>query len=146
MDERRKPTNSDARRRELTPQQAAAADLLASGRTVTDAAEAVGVARQTVSEWLNRSNTFQAEVGRRRGEVWDCAVDRLRGLLPKALDLIERELQGNSLTAAMAVLRAAGLHGVGAPTGPRTLEEVELAEQEREADRRLRAMGADLMP
>lgn len=46
----------------------------------------------------------------------------------------------------MAVLGAAGLHGVGAPTGARTVEEVELAEQERAADRRLRAMGAELMP
>lgn len=145
MDKRQSPTNGDARERELTPQKAAAADLLASGRTVTDTAEAVGVTRQTISEWLNRSNTFQAGVGRRRGEVWDCAVDRLQGLLPKALDLIERELQGNSLAAALAVLKAAGLHGVGAPTGPRTVEEVELAAEESAADRRLRAMGAELM-
>ena len=38
----------------LTPQQEAAADLLAVGRTVTEVAAQVGVARQTVSEWLKR--------------------------------------------------------------------------------------------
>jgi hypothetical protein len=46
---RHKATDADTA---LTPQQEAAADLLATGKTVTDTAEAIGVTRQTVSECL----------------------------------------------------------------------------------------------
>src|SRR5262245_24025731 len=66
MDGRRKPTNNDASKWELTPQQAAAVDLLAAGRMVSETAEAVGVVRQTVSEWLNQHHGFQAELNQRR--------------------------------------------------------------------------------
>jgi DNA-binding NarL/FixJ family response regulator len=59
--ERRKATNPDASEEwALTPQQEAAVDLLATGRTVTDTADAVGVARQTVSEWVNQHYGFRA--------------------------------------------------------------------------------------
>lgn len=54
---RQEPTNPDTA---LTPQQEAAADLLATGKTVTDTAEAIGVTRQTVSEWLHYNPEFQA--------------------------------------------------------------------------------------
>ena len=49
---RRTTTNPDgaAARPSLTPQQELAVDLLAGGKTVTEATAAVGVARQTVSE------------------------------------------------------------------------------------------------
>ncbi|MFT4571945.1 MAG: hypothetical protein ACI91F_002842 [Candidatus Binatia bacterium] len=144
MSARRNTSKADTNEGKLTPQQAAAADLLASGQTVTKAAEAVGVSRQTVSGWLNREYAFQAEIGRRRGEVWDGACDRLRSLLPAALGVIERELQGNSVSAALAVIKAAGLHGIGAPTGPRTFEEVEMADRARAVAQRQRRFDITL--
>jgi transposase-like protein len=68
---RRAATNPDteADRWALNPQQEAAVALLAAGTTVTDAAEAIGVARQTVSEWLHHHHGFKAALNRRREEV-----------------------------------------------------------------------------
>jgi len=134
---RQNPTKDDTPK-ELTPQQFAAADMLATGRTVTETAESVGVARQTVSGWLNQSREFRAEFGQRRGEIWEVSGARLRALLPKALDALEQSLQAGSVAAATAVLRAAGLHALGAPTDPRTVEDVEIAEKQERADRQLR--------
>lgn len=83
---RQKATKPDtAEEWTLSPQQQTAVDLLATGRTVTEAAEAVGVARQTVSEWLNQHRGFQAELNRRRQELWAASTDCLRALVPKAL-------------------------------------------------------------
>jgi len=101
----------------LTPQQETAVDLLCTGKTVTDTAKACGVARQTVSEWLHHHSGFQDACIRRRRELWEELTDRLRSLLPKAIDVVEQELTGESpLPAAVHVLKACGLYGVPAPT------------------------------
>ena len=89
---RRNPTNPDTLDWTLTPQQETAVDLLASGKTVTDTATAIEVTRQTVSEWLNHHPGFQAALNSRRQELWAGVSDTLRGLLPKALDVLKREL------------------------------------------------------
>lgn len=135
--QRQNPTKDDTPK-DLTPQQLAAADMLATGRTVTETAEALGVARQTVSGWRNQCHDFRAEVGRRRAEIWETSGARLRALLPKALDTLEQSLQAGSIAAAMAVLRAAGLHALGAPTDPRCAEDVVIADKQERADRELR--------
>jgi hypothetical protein len=67
---RHKPTNPDTPDWTLTPQQAMAVDLLASGKTITDTAQAIEVSRQTVSEWLNHHPGFQAALNSRRQELW----------------------------------------------------------------------------
>ena len=88
----RKPTktNDDGR---LTPQQSTAVDLLVSGKTLTDTAAALAVNRETVSGWVNHFPPFQAALNARRQELWDGMTERLRGLLPKALDVIEQQLK-----------------------------------------------------
>jgi hypothetical protein len=151
----------------LTPQQAAVCDLLAGGRTLTDAAAVVGVDRATVSQWTNHNLLFQASLNQRRQQLWADIVEGLRGLLPQALAVLQEELEGQGpgrLTAAVHLLKCTGLYGqVGAPTGPATVEDVEqaqrrqalerarteltaedvtLAEQRREADRTLAALSA----
>ena len=88
-----------------------------------------------MSQWLNQSPVFQAEVGARRAEVWNGASDRLRSLLPAALEVIARELQNGSVSAALGVLKAAGLHGLGPPPGPATVEDAAVEARERQADR-----------
>jgi CRP-like cAMP-binding protein len=93
---RRKPTEPDTPNWTLSPQQETAVTLLASGKTITDTAIAVEVTRQTVSEWVNHHPGFQAAVNARRQELWDGMVDTLRGLLPKALDVLARELEGDT--------------------------------------------------
>jgi len=98
---RQKPTNSDGGKWTLTPKQRATLDLLAAGTSVTDAAEAMTVSRQTVSDWLHHHHGFQAALNRRRRELWTNVSDRLRALLPKALTVLEREIgQGDTELAA----------------------------------------------
>jgi len=97
----------------LSQSQLTAVDLLVSGATVTATAEAIGAVRQTVSEWLNQNAEFKAALNRRRLELWNEQSDRLRGMLPKALDCVEAFLESGSgqdqLRAALGVLRMAGI-------------------------------------
>lgn len=109
----------------LNPKQEAALELLAAGKNVTETAEAIGVARQTVSDWLNNQAAFIAAYNARRQELWGAASERLRAMVPKALEVLEGDLTAGNTAAAIAVLKAAGLHGLTAPTGPTTTADVE---------------------
>src|SRR5215813_1469140 len=101
---RQKPTHPDTRDWSLSPQQETAVDLLASGKTVTATAEALEVTRQTVSEWLQHHPGFQAALNRRKQELWTGMTDTLRGLLPKAIEVLKNELEGETpLPAAIHV-------------------------------------------
>ena len=141
---RHKPTNPDTPDWTLTPQQETAVDLLASGKTLTDTAIAIDVTRQTVSEWLNYHPGFQAALNRRRQELWAGMTDTLRGLLPKALEVLKCELEGEQpLPAAVHVLKACGLYGMLPPRGPAEVEDAALAEQERQSERRAALMAAE---
>ena len=140
---RQKPTNPDTPDWTLTPQQETAVDLLASGKTVTDTAAAVEVTRQTVSEWLNHHPGFQAALNSRRQELWVGMTDALRGLLPKALEVLKCALEGETpLPTAVHVLKACGLYGIVTPLGPKEVEDAVLAKQERESERRRIAVFA----
>jgi hypothetical protein len=142
---RQNPTNPDVSRYALTPQHETAVDLLAAGSNLTEAAEKVGVTRQTVSEWVNRNPAFQAALNRRRQELWAEASDKLRGLLPAALALLEQDVEGGNLKAAVAVLRSAGLDRLLPPQGSVDPAEIEAAEVETEFKRSSRTLMAGLM-
>ena len=140
---RQKPTNPDTPDWTLTPQQETAVDLLASGKTVTDTATSVEVTRQTVSEWLNHHPGFQAVLHSRRQELWIGMTNTLRGLLPKALEVLQCELEGeHPLPAAVHVLKACGLYGMLPPRGPTEVEDAVLAEQQRLKQRQYAALAA----
>src|SRR2546423_585802 len=96
---RQNPTNPDTSQYALSHQQDTVVDLLAAGSNLTEAAEKVGVSRQTVSEWVNRNPAFQAALNRRRQELWAEASDKLRGLLPPALTVLEQALKEGNLKA-----------------------------------------------
>jgi hypothetical protein len=121
----------------LSQQQQTAVDLLVSGKTLQETADAIGVQRPTVSQWVNHHAGFQAALNSRRQELWDGVVDTLRGLLPKALEVLKQELAGDTpLPAAIQVLKSCGLYGaVGRPTGPTTVEEAEQAQLSRAVER-----------
>jgi transposase-like protein len=144
MERRQNATESDDRSWTLTTQQEAAADLLAAGATITETAEKLGVARQTVSEWRNHNPGFQAAINSRRQDLWQAQSDRLRALLPKALNLLEGAIDDGGVNAAVAVLKAAGLHGLQPPEGPTTAEDAESAIKEQETARRDRSLFASL--
>jgi hypothetical protein len=118
----------------LTPQQAAAVDALAFGVTVTDAADTVKVSRQTVSGWLHHDASFQAALNARRQELWTGHVERLRSLVPKAMDTLEAAVSDEQQGVAVAVhiLKAAGLYGLREPNGSIHVDEIKSAEQRRE--------------
>src|SRR5207302_1319021 len=106
-----------------SPQQETAVGLLASGKTVDETAQALGVTRPTVGAWL-RHPGMQAALNGRRQEQWAGMTDRLRSLLPKALDVLEQELEGeNRIQAAVHLLKAAGAYGLSVPSGPVDPEE-----------------------
>jgi hypothetical protein len=118
----------------LTPQQETAVDLLAFGATVTDAAATVKVSRQTVSEWRNHHAGFQAVLNARRRELFAENQERLRSLVPKALETLEGSLgdKRQAMATAVHILKAAGLYGLPEPSGSIHVDEIESAEQTRQ--------------
>jgi hypothetical protein len=123
-----------------------AISLLAAGRSITDTAEAIEVTRQTVSAWVHHHPGFQAALNSRRQELWADVSDRLRGLLPKALDVIEQELLGEApLSAAVHILKACRLYGLPVPQGPIEPEELAAQEQERANRRKQRLRMANIL-
>ena len=62
----------------------------------------------------------------RRFRDWEATEERLRSLVPKALEVLEKVLANEadpklSANVALAVLRAAGLYGLEQPSKPRRL-------------------------
>src|SRR5262245_42807538 len=105
-------TNGYKRLHGLTVEQQNAVDLLVTGRTDAEAADAVGVHRVTITRWRLHDAHFQAALNRRRQEVWGESLDRLRALVPQALAVLEERLasETDGLRAAIQIVRLAGLH------------------------------------
>jgi hypothetical protein len=164
MPSRRYQTNSDARPDwSLSEQQLTAIDLLVTGKNLQDTANAIGVQRGTVSQWVNHHPGFQAALNRRRQELWADMIDGLRALLPKAIEVLAQALEGeDSLAAAIHVLKSCGLYGTAAaPSGPiepegiaarmqlaedarqHAAEEADIAIKRRSYDRFLSALASD---
>ena len=100
----------------LTVKQQNTIDLLLQGGTHQEAADAVGVVRTTVSKWASHDPYFQAELNRRRAEIWGASVDRLRSLLLRALVALEFELEQGKQRGrvALEIVRLVGLDRSGA--------------------------------
>jgi len=116
-------TKPDRTRQPLSVEQENAIDLLVSGTSDRETAAAVGVSRQTVCGWRNHHPAFVAALNARRLEVWGGSSDRLRALLPTALDCLEGAITGEApdWKAAAKVVELAGLdrQGAGVPNlGP----------------------------
>ncbi len=94
---------------ELTPDQAAALDLLLAGQTVTAAAAAVGVARETVSRWRNSDPAFQGAYNAALQSAHDAMGKKLLDARARAIDtladLLESDDQAIALKSAAALLR-----------------------------------------
>lgn len=97
----------------LSIEQQNAIDLLVTGKTDREVAEAVGVSRQTVCQWRLHNPVFQAELNKRRKEVWGATVDKMRALLPEALDTLAAELRNpdnkDRWKVALELLKMSGL-------------------------------------
>lgn len=102
---------------ELTPDQATALDLLLSGQTITAAAAAVGVTRETVSRWRNSDPAFQAAYNAAMQSAYDVGQARLLDARGKALDrlaaLVDSPNTNYALKAAALLLRVPVLPPAG---------------------------------
>ena len=104
------------RTRQLTGEQESALDLLVTGRSDREVAEALGIPRQTVAEWRNRDALFAAELNARRNALWRGYLDRMRSMVGRALDELEAGLGEQD----PKVRQAAALHILKLATGPGT--------------------------
>jgi transposase-like protein len=95
---------------DLSDKQRLAVDLLASGRSMKDTAQAVGVDPRTLFRW-RQDESFGEELGERRRELHSVASDRLGALLEPALDVLEQQLNDRydraRFRAAATILRLA---------------------------------------
>ncbi len=106
----------------LTMPQLNAIDLLAGGKTDKQTAELLNLSRTCITKWRLYDPIFQAALNRRRAEVWSAGIDRLRSLIPVALDALAVELENpdspHRLKAATEILRLVQLPGGSAGIGP----------------------------
>jgi len=122
----------------LTLAQQNAVDLLAAGKNDTETAEALNLNRVTVTRWRLYSPAFRAALADQRAAVWGASADRLRALLPRALDALAEALDqaddADRVTVAIAVLKLAGPLPL-VPTDPTDPEDVLRRDLERERQR-----------
>ena len=104
--------------RELTTEQQSAIDLLATGKTDLETAEAVGVHCGTVAKWRLHHPHFQAMLNARRQEAFGAVADKLRSAASKAVDTLVAAAESGNVPAAMAILKATALDKLPRPTGP----------------------------
>ena len=108
----KKATNSYKRERGLTIEQLNAIDLLIVGKTDKEVAELTGVNRVTITKWKNYDIYFQAELNQRRKEVWNGSIDKMRALVPMAMEKLEREIEGpNGWKVSMEIIKICGING-----------------------------------
>ena len=124
---------------ELNHRQLAAIDALIAGATDEEAATAASVHRVTVNTWKNHNPFVIAELRARREEVWGASVEKLRTLLPKAIERLEREIEAGpyGLKAALALVKLCGLaewRAGSGPVGPQEVFEEMIREKRRRSD------------
>jgi hypothetical protein len=99
----------------LSIEQQNAIDLLITGISDREVAEKVGVVRQTVTKWRSFHPEFIAELGRRREEVWGFSADKIRSLLPRAIEVVEQTIDDpqnpDRLKLAVEILKQSGIIG-----------------------------------
>jgi hypothetical protein len=105
---------SEAEAVELNLAQCRAVAALAGGATITAAAEAAGVSRQTLYAWLVGAPGFVAELNRARAEARDAIRREVRALATSAVATMRWLIESPDsppairLRAAQAVLTAVG--------------------------------------
>jgi hypothetical protein len=123
----------------LTIEQENAIDLLITGKSDRDTAEAVGVNRMTVWQWRHEHPVFMATLERRRAEVWRQPQERLRALLAKSVENLAAAVEDGDLKASIEVLKAVGMYGNGTMNAIHQQDPEQLIAQE--AERRVRREG-----
>ena len=99
----------------LSPVQVKVLAELLTGKTITDAATAAGVARVTVHAWLREDFAFQAAWNRDRQELRRENYARLERLAGKAVDCLEKAIDGDDVKAALEIVKGMGILAPATP-------------------------------
>ncbi len=105
-------TNQDEKEK-LTPAQIHCLNLLVVGESITGAAEQLGLARQTISKWLNQNEEFQIALREKQTENFDDEVRRIKSKTARAIEVLFDSLESDNarirLSAASKLLTVVGL-------------------------------------
>ncbi len=105
-------------------QEAAILELLRGQHTDREIADLVGVDRITLYKWKTRDPWFITELNRRRDQLWQYELDRLRSLGRAALDFLAQEfVEHPSTSTALAILRHVSIP-TSSPSGPTDVEAI----------------------
>ena len=102
-------TTTDQTRQNLTIQQETALYALLNGASQQQASIQAGVARTTVTNWVNHFIPFIQEMNRRRNERTHLLSEHGTRVAQKALTTVENAIEEGDSKLAMAYLSALGL-------------------------------------
>jgi hypothetical protein len=94
---------------DLSPGQERTVEALVAGSTITAAAEAAGVTRQTIHRWLRESFAFQACLNAARRDLREEVENRLEALATEAIEVVAQAIREGDARVGLAVLRGLGL-------------------------------------
>jgi len=104
-------SNTSLQKRTITIVMENAIDLLVCGKSDAVVATETGVHRTTITRWRLYHPPFIAELNRRRAEVWTNGADRLRAMIPEALEVLASVMANEHspyrVKAAVEVLKLA---------------------------------------
>lgn len=119
----------------LSQQQVVALQRLAGGDTVTAAAQAAGVARETVHRWLRDDAAFLTTLNRAKAEIRDAAERTLLVVVQQATANLMNAVEGGNLQASVAVLKDLAFSRA---KSPRSVPPIQSSSQKTEGSRRSR--------
>ena len=99
----------------LPPKHERAISLIVSGKSITEAAEEVGLSRSHLSRLLSGNPIVKAELERQRIIATRQTADKMRGMLNKAVDVIEESLSDETISAEDRLKAAVSILGKIAP-------------------------------
>ena len=102
--------------RDLSQKQLTAIDLLLQGHSDAQAADALNLDRTTVYRWRTLHAPFRYELQRQRRQLFQHTADRLRALLPTALDALQRVLTDDKADPRLTLRAATTLLRLTSPT------------------------------
>ena len=115
----------------LSVRQLSALERLLCGRTVCNAADAAGVSRETVHQWLRDDAEFAAFLNRGKQDLIRSARARLLHAVRSAVTTVTEAVEKGDLRTSLDLLKTVGiLSGAVLPHGPETADEIAEAERE----------------
>ena len=99
----------------LPPKHERAISLIVSGKSITEAAEEVGLSRSHLSRLLNGNPIVRAELEHQRIVATRQTADKMRGMLNKAVEVIEESLSDETISAEDRLKAAVSILGKIAP-------------------------------